>query len=379
MPTLPPARIGDAFTDVDTPALVVDLDAFERNLARMAETARRLGVRLRPHAKTHKSPLVARRQMALGAVGACCQKVSEAEVLVRGGVDDVLVSNEIVGRRKIERLAALGRQAKIGVCIDDAAVLDDFSAATQRFGVTLDALVEIDVGGRRCGVAPGEAAVALARRIASTPGLRFAGLQAYHGTAQHFRTPAERREAIASARAATQATVDGLKAAGLACETIGGAGTGTFEIEGASGLWNELQPGSYIFMDADYAKNTGEDGGPFRTYEHALFVKVTVMSRPVPERAVVDAGHKALSNDSGFPTVLGVAGATYHRPSDEHGVLDLTKAERVPHVGEQLLLIPGHCDPTINLYDWYVGVRGLGTPHAHVESLWPIEGRGAVT
>ena len=374
-----PARIGDPLSEVDTPALLIDLDAFERNLARMAEAARRLGVRLRPHAKTHKSPLIARRQMDLGAVGVCCQKVSEAEVLVRGGVSDVLVSNEVVGTRKLERLAALARQATITVAVDDIAVVPDLSGAATKFGATLGVLVEIDVGGKRCGTNPGADAVALARAVAAAPGLRFAGLQAYHGSAQHFRTPQERRAAIAASAELTARTVRDLADAGLTCETVGGAGTGTFEIEGASGIWNEIQPGSYIFMDADYAKNRGDDGGPFRAFEHALFVRATVMSRPTADRAVLDAGHKALSNDSGFPTVWGIVGATYHRPSDEHGVLDLTAAERAPKLGDTLLLIPGHCDPTINLYDWYVGIRDLHGAAPRVEALWPVAGRGAVT
>ncbi|MFZ4809263.1 MAG: DSD1 family PLP-dependent enzyme [Hyphomicrobiaceae bacterium] len=375
----PPARIGDAFAAVDTPALVVDLDAFDRNLARMADAARRLGMRLRPHAKSHKSPVIARRQMDLGAVGVCCQKVSEAEVLVQGGVPDVLVSNEIVGARKAARLAALAREARIGVCVDDPAALADLSGAAVQFGATLEVLVEIDVGGRRCGVTSSEAAVRLAQAIAAAPGLRFGGLQAYHGSAQHFRTPAERRAAIAAAGAFTAATIAALSSVGLDCRTVGGAGTGTFELEGAGRIWNELQPGSYIFMDADYARNLNEDGGPVRTFEHALFVKAMVMSRPAPERAVIDAGHKALSNDSGFPEVHGNAGARYHRPSDEHGILDLTAAQHAPALGETMLLVPGHCDPTVNLYDWYVGVRGLHGPDAHVAALWPVAGRGAVT
>lgn len=378
MPFPPPARIGASFAEIDTPALVIDLDAFERNLTRMAEASRRFGVRLRPHAKTHKSPLIARRQMDLGAVGVCCQKVSEAEVLVRGGIGDVLISNEVVGVAKLSRLAALARQARIGVCVDHVAVIADLSGAATRFGASIDVLVEIDVGGRRCGTEPGEPAVRLARAIAAAPGLRFAGLQAYHGAAQHYRTPDERRTAIEEAQRLTAMTIAELASAGLSCETIGGAGTGTFEIEGASGVWNELQPGSYIFMDADYARNRATDGGSFRTFEHALFVKVTVMSHPTPDRAVVDAGNKALSNDSGFPTIIGLEGAKYHRPSDEHGVLDLTGAKRRLTVGETLLLIPGHCDPTVALHDWYVGVRGMGGPSAYVETLWPVEGRGAV-
>jgi 3-hydroxy-D-aspartate aldolase len=204
-------------------------------------------------------------------------------------------------------------------------------------------------------------------------------LQAYHGSAQHLRTPEERRAAIASAANATTETLRFLNEAGFHCRTVGGAGTGTFELEGASGIWNELQAGSYIFMDADYAKNVADGARNASPFEHALFVLATVMSTASGERAVVDAGHKALSNDSGFPVVRGRPDLRYHRPSDEHGVLEFDNAASKPAAGDRLTLIPGHCDPTVNLYDWYVGVRGFDTPAARVEALWPIAARGAVT
>lgn len=374
----PPAEPGMPIADVDTPALLVDLDAFERNLRRMAELARQQGVRLRPHAKTHKSPLIAHKQIALGAVGVCCQKVSEAEVMVRSGITDVLITNEVAGARKLDRLARLAHEAKLAVCTDSLENVRDLEAAAARAGTRLDVLVEIDCGGRRCGVAPGRPAADIAAAIAASPHLSFAGLQAYHGSAQHFRTDRERHMAIASAGEQVHETVAELQRRGLTCRTIGGAGTGTFELEASSGLWNELQPGSYIFMDADYARNENADGTHFDKFEHALFVMATVMSTPEPERAVVDAGHKALSNDSGFPEVPSLPRAKYHRPSDEHGVLDLTACDRRPQLGEKVLLIPGHCDPTVNLHDWYVCIRGSGTPDAHVEAVWPVAARGAL-
>jgi D-serine deaminase-like pyridoxal phosphate-dependent protein len=378
MTILPPAEPGMPLGDVDTPALLIDLDALERNLERMADRIARMPVRLRAHSKTHKSPIVALKQMKLGAVGVCCQKVSEAEAMVRGGVSNVLVSNEVAGRRKLDRLAALAREAEVAVCSDDAGNVAEIAAAAARFDVRLPVLVEIDVGAGRCGVQPGRDAVALARAIAASPHLRFAGLQAYHGSAQHLRTLGERKAAIDRAVAMTADTVDQLKRVGLACAIVGGAGTGTFELEGASGVYNELQAGSYVFMDADYARNKAEDGSPVSTFEHALFVYVTVMSAPVPERAVVDAGHKALGNDSGMPEPVGLAGAVYQRPSDEHGVLDLTRCNDRPGIGDKLRLIPGHCDPTVNLYDWYVCVRGMAGPSPHVEAVWPVAARGAV-
>lgn len=377
--SLPPAQIGAPLSEIDTPALIIDLDAFERNLETMAAAVGKLGVRLRPHAKTHKSPIIAAKQIARGAVGMCCQKVAEAEVLVAGGVSDVLVSNEVVGLRKLERLAALARHARISVCVDDSIMVEQLALAAERAGVQIEVLVEIDVGAGRCGVRPGPAAVGLARQVAVSRFLSFGGLQAYHGAAQHLRTPDERRAAITGAANATSETLRALKDAGFQCRTIGGAGTGTFEIEGASGIWNELQAGSYIFMDADYAKNVADGARNASPFEHALFVVATVMSTASGERAVIDAGHKALSNDSGFPAVLGRPDLRYHRPSDEHGVLDFGSASSRLALGDMVTLIPGHCDPTVNLYDWYVGVRGFHTPNARVEALWPVAARGAVT
>jgi 3-hydroxy-D-aspartate aldolase len=378
MPKLPPALPGMPLEDVDTPALLIDLEAFERNLKTMADAVAKAGVRLRPHAKTHKSPIIGLKQMALGAVGMCCQKVSEAEALVEGGIPDVYVSNEIVGARKLDRLAALAHQARVMVAVDDPASIEALGAAARKAGVTLRTLVEIDVGGNRCGVEPGAAAVPLAERIGREQGLTFAGLQAYHGRAQHLRTVEERQTAIRSAIEKTALTVSHLRRAGLDCEVVGGAGTGTFDIEAASGVYNELQAGSYVFMDADYARNKRADGGRYDTFAHALYVYATVMSTPVPERAVCDAGLKALAFDTGMPDVPGLAGAVYERPSDEHGTLNVSACNVRPRSGDKVLLIPGHCDPTVNLHDWYVGIRGMGTSSARVEAVWPVAARGAV-
>jgi len=378
MPHLPPAKPGDALADVDTPALIVDLDAFERNLRKMADFVAKAGVRLRPHAKTHKSPVIGLKQMQLGAVGLCCQKVSEAEAMVEGGIPDVYVSNEVVGARKLDRLAALAHQARVMVAVDNEVSIEALGAAARKAGVTLRVLVEIDVGANRCGVPPGAPAVALAEVVARETGLTFSGLQSYQGRAQHLRTLAERREAIGRAVEWTADTVRALEKAGFGCEVVGGAGTGTFEIEGASGVYNELQAGSYVFMDADYARNRNEDGSRFDTFEHALFVYATIMSMPIPERAVVDAGLKAFTFESGMPEVTGLAGAAYERPSDEHGGLNLAACNERPSLGDKILLIPPHCDPTVNLHDWYIGVRGLNGPAARVESIWPVAARGAV-
>ncbi|HRD76960.1 MAG TPA: DSD1 family PLP-dependent enzyme [Hyphomicrobiaceae bacterium] len=374
----PPARVGDPVAEIDTPALVIDLDAMERNIARLAAFAAKTGVKLRPHAKTHKSPDIGRRQIAAGAVGLCCQKVSEAEAMVAGGIGDVLVSNEVFGARKLDRLASLSRRATVAVCADNVEAIEAIAAAAGRQGVRITTLVEIDVGANRCGVAPGEPAVVLARLIASKPNLKFGGLQAYQGRAQHLRTIAERRAAIDHAIEVTRRTVELLEATGLPPAIVGGAGTGTYDLEGSSGVYTELQAGSYVFMDADYARNKRADGRPYDTFEHALFVIATVMSLPVAERAVIDAGLKTFATDAGMPEPRGLDGASYIRPSDEHGIIDLTKSNHRLALGDRVALIPGHCDPTVNLHDWYVGVRGYGTPNAHVECLWPVAARGAI-
>jgi len=364
----PPAAVGQRLEEVDTPALILDLDAFEKNLEILGNAVSGR-VRIRPHAKTHKCPEVAKRQIALGAVGMCCQKVSEAEAMVEGGIADVLVSNEVVGATKIARLAELSRRARLGVCVDDASNLH----AIGKSGAKLDVYVELEVGMRRCGVAPGEPAVALAREVAKYPNLRFGGLQAYHGRAQHMRTMEERHAVIETAAQHVLHTRKQLEKAGIACPVVTGAGSGTFMFEVESGAWDEIQPGSYAFMDADYARN--EWAAPLPRFAHALFVLATVMSRPSDQTAIVDAGLKASSVDSGMPGVWQRSGLSYTHASDEHGWIETTtQGAAVPALGEKMLLVPGHCDPTINLYDWYVCVR-----NGVVEDLWGITARGAVT
>jgi 3-hydroxy-D-aspartate aldolase len=368
----PPARVGMKIEDVDTPALLIDLDAFEHNLKHMAGLVKGFGVNLRPHAKTHKSPVIALKQMAHGAVGQCCQKVGEAEVLAAGGVPDILVSNQIVGASKIARLAALSKHARISVCADDRSNVADLDEAAEAFGTRLEVLVEVDLGMGRCGVEPGKAAVELAKIIDTEPNLDFGGLQVYHGRAQHIRGFGERRQTIVKAGEQVADTVEQLKRAGLACRLITGAGTGTFQFEASSGIWNELQAGSYVFMDADYARNLTEDGEFVDTFRHSLFVYATVMSRTARDRAIVDAGHKAAAIDSGLPTVYGIPDATYAGASDEHGKIVTGPGAAQLRLGDKIRLIPGHCDPTVNLHDWYVGVRG-----DTVEAVWPVAARGA--
>ena len=364
-----PARAGDPLSAVETPALCVDLDALTRNLDRMAAATTR--VRLRPHAKSHKCPDIAKLQIARGAVGVCCQKTDEAAAFVAAGLRDVLITNEVVSEAKLARVASLAHDVTVGLLFDAPSAVARAGAAAVAAGVTLDAYVEVDVGAHRCGVAPGEAAVALARTIAGTPALRLRGLHAYHGGAQHLRAPEERSSAISAVVEQAARTRRMMRAAGLRCDIVTGAGTGTWRLERDSGVYDELQPGSYVFMDADYGRNTLAAGD--LAFEQSLFVLAAVMSVPAPGRAIVDAGLKSFSVDSGLPRVHDAAGLEYVKATDEHGVLTVDATRRAPALGEVVRLVPGHCDPTVNLYDWLVVHRG-----ARVEAVWPVAARGAL-
>ena len=336
-----PARPGDSVANIETPALIVDLDPFERNLELMANAVRGSGVALRPHAKSHKCPEIAKRQVALGAAGICCQKVDESAAFVEAGIPYVLVTNEIVAGPNPARLAGLARAAAIGVLVDDVTVVAAISDAATSVGATIDVLVEIDVGAHRCGVAPGPAALTLARAIAAAPGLHFRGLHAYHGAAQHLRSPAQRRDAIAAAVTHARRARDEIVRAGIACPTVTGAGTGTWQLERDSGTYTEIQPGSYIFVDTDYGRNAL---APDEHLPANLYVVAAVMS--VQRRsAIIDAASS--------PHAIGAAGVftrrrTDLREVDQHGVLTSTRPLRNGSRRARLA-DPRHCDPTVNL------------------------------
>jgi D-serine deaminase-like pyridoxal phosphate-dependent protein len=367
------ASVGDAVAAIDTPALVIDLDAMERNLATMAAFARAHGLRLRPHAKMHKSAVLAHLQVQAGAVGVCVQKVGEAEALAAGGVTDLYISNEVVDGAKLARVAVLAGRVQLAIAVDSALGVERLAAALHVAGTRAEVFVEIDVGQGRCGVAP-TAAAGLAHQVVSH-GLHFAGLQAYHGRAQHLRSPAEREAAIRHAVAAVRAAQAGITSAGIACPLVTGGGTGSFVHEAASGVYGELQCGSYLFMDRDYADNEPAPGAP--RFESALFVKSQVMSRGIAH-AVIDAGHKAHAIDSGPPQVW-QRELAYANGGDEHGILTprVPGGDALPALGETVWLVPGHCDPTVNLHDDFIALRG-GLANGHVEAVWPIDARGCL-
>lgn len=367
----PPARTGDSLAAIDTPALIVDLDVLEANIARMAEFAAGAGIGLRPHAKTHRCPAVALRQIAAGAVGQCVQTVGEAEAMVAGGVADVMVTNEIVSPGKLSRLAALARNATISLLADSPDGIDLASRAARETGVDLGCLVEVEVGMGRCGIAPGAPAAALARRITDAPNLTFRGLQAYNGRSQHLAKFADRRAAVDRAAQAVRETLAALEADGLRAEIVGGAGTGTYPFEAAAGRWTELQVGSYVFMDREYAEIEGESGSPEPAFGQSLFVLATIVSRG-GDRAVANAGLKSMSAEQGKPGLDGIKGAEVVGISDEHSLIRLGAGAPDLKLGETVRLVPSHCDPTVNLHDWIVAVR-----RGSVEDVWPVTARGA--
>jgi 3-hydroxy-D-aspartate aldolase len=368
-----PAKPGMKEADIQTPCLVLDLDALERNVVKMGDIAKSMGVRHRVHGKMHKSVDVALLQERLGgSCGVCCQKVSEAEAFVRGGIKDVLVSNQVRDPQKIDRLARLPKLgARTIVCVDDLDNVNDLSAAAVRHGTEIECLVEIDCGAGRCGVKTTQDVVAIAKAIDAAPGLRFSGIQAYQGAMQHMDKYEDRKAKIDLAVDQVRDAIQGLKSQGLTCAIVGGGGTGSYYFEGTSGVFNELQCGSYAFMDADYGRILDKEGHRIDQgeWENALFILTSVMSHAKADKAIVDAGLKAQSVDSGLPVVFGRTDVKYVKCSDEHGVVE--DPSGALKVNDKLRLVPGHCDPTCNVHDWYVGVR-----KGVVEVVWPVSARG---
>jgi len=368
-----PALPGMREDEIQTPCLILDLDALEGNIRKMGDYARAHGMRHRAHGKMHKSVDILKLQQSLGgACGVCCQKVSEAEVFARAGITAILGSNQVRDPGKIDRLARLPRHgARIIVCLDDVANVAELSAAAQRHGTQLDCFVEIDCGAGRCGVRTTPEVVAIAQAVQAAPNLRFAGLQAYQGAMQHIDGYEERRAKLDAAIAQVRDAVAALNRVGLEPELVSGGGTGSYYFEAGSGVYNELQCGSYAFMDADYGRIRDRDGNRIDAgeWQNALFILTSVMSHAKADKAICDAGLKVQSVDSGLPFVFGRDDVKYIKCSDEHGVIE--DPEGRLKVNDRLRLVPGHCDPTCNVHDWYVGVR-----NGRVETLWPVSARG---
>ena len=367
-----PATIGDPLTTVDTPSLVLDLDAFEFNLNQMAKRCKHNGVNLRPHAKSHKSVAIARRQIAEGAVGICCQKLSEAYPFVAAGIDDIFVTNEFVGEKKVAMAIDLARRCQLTLCVDHPEQVVALGAAARQAKVRLRLMVEVDIGQKRCGVTNEDGLLALVRCIAEfDDALMFLGLQAFHGSAQHIQGWSERHAAVLQSNAIVARYQRRLREIGVECQVVSGGGTGTAEFDSECRVFTELQPGSYVFMDAHYGCNEWSGVPHFR---HSLFVLSTAMSSDAESRTVFDFGLKGVSVDSGFPKVLTQPGEptfSVTRVNDEHCVVECQSPSDLPKLGEKLLFVPGHCDPTVNLYQQIVCFR-----NGVVEDIWDIDARG---
>jgi D-serine deaminase-like pyridoxal phosphate-dependent protein len=363
--TIPAALIGSPMHDVDTPALLLDLTLMERNITSMAEAFRQLPANLRPHAKTHKTPIIAQKQIAAGAIGITCAKLGEAEVMVAGGVRDVLIANQIVGRQKIERLVALAHHADLMVAVDAAHNVQELSDAAQATNVSLRALVEVDIGQHRCGVQPGEPALILAQQVTKSPGLKFSGLMGYEGHLVFVPSVEERAHRVHADLQALLDTVSFIESRGLPVEIVSAGGTGTAMITGRLPRITEIQAGSYVFMDGRYKTIEGVD------FDCALTLLTTIVSRPRPDRIIIDAGMKTLTHEFGLPRFKERDDLELLGLSEEHGTVKLNDPSVSLKPGEKLEIIPSHGDTTLNIHDYYHGVR-----NGRVETVWLIAARG---
>ena len=367
--------LGLTLAEIDTPALVLDLTVLEQNLDSMAAHARAHGIGLRPHAKAHKSAWIATQQMNRGAVGICCQKVSEAAAFAAGGFNSILVSNEVVGLAKVRRMAELAKSADLIFCVDDDRGLETCNDVASAYGVTLQVLIDLQGGWYRPGVASTERAVELAKQVDSFGHLQLRGLQAYNAAAQHIKDFELRMSSTVEFCERVIEAVAALNELGFDSSMVSGGGTGTYDIDPLHGPYTEIQPGSYAFMDGGYLENTDKDGKARQDFELSLFVLTTVMSRPSSDIAIVDCGTKGISIGPGMPRVFLTSGATsefeFVRASDEHGSVDLKGHDL--NIGDRLLLVPDNVDPTVNLYDGYLGMRS-----GRVTEMFPVTARGQV-
>lgn len=359
-------RVGMTIDEIETPALLIDLDAMEANLAAMSEFFSKLPAKLRPHAKTHKCPAIAHKQLDAGAIGITCAKVSEAEVMINAGIKDVLIANQVVQKSKIERLVGLSRHSNAIVACDSPENARDLSAAARAFGARLNVIIEVDVGMTRAGTRSAAESVALARLLSSLPGLQFRGMMGYEGHTQFIEDAEERKRAIHEANAVLVSHRDAVQNDGIAVEIVSAGGTGSHDTAGVYPGITEIEAGSYVFMDARYNPIQGAKFKP------ALTLLSTVVSRPSKNRAVLDAGLKAITKEFGTPPIKDVEGAEIVHLSEEHAKVELSDASRDLRAGDKVQIIPSHGCTTINLHDKYYGIR-----NGVVEVVWDIAARGA--
>lgn len=359
-------KVGFPKQEIDTPMLLIDLPKLDHNIEKMAVFADNAGVSLRPHMKTHKCPIISQKQIAAGAIGVTCQKLGEAEVAAKSGISDILITNQIVGQRKIDRLVKLAKGADVKILVDNRQNVVELSKAAYEKGIKLGVLVEVDIGMGRCGVQPGKQALELARFIHARKSLEFGGLEGYEGHTCMIPNLKEREMRTLEAMQLLVSTKELVEAAGLEVKTVTGGSTGTYKITGSYPGITEIEPGSYATMDKKYAGVQGVD------FEHALTILATVISRPREGVAIIDAGLKAVTTDFGTPQVISCKGAVLDGSlSEEHGKLLLAGDANNLQIGDKVELLPSHGCTTINLYDQFVVTKG-----DEVQAVWEIEGRG---
>lgn len=357
--------------DLPTPALIVDLDAFEGNVKHMVTYVKGKGRSIRPHGKTHKCPEIANYLIRQGAAGACAAKISEAEAFAANGVTGLLITTAVIGEQKIERAVNLAKKRpETMFCVDNAQNVKDLNEAAGVAKIKLNVAIDLWVG-RRTGIVTGDPAVALGETISTMPHLKLAGLQSYAGHASHVMGFEARRKASIEAMMPAVETRQALEKKGISCPMLTGGSTGTYNIDTDIDGVTEMQPGSFMFMDVDYNRIGGKSGEVYNDFKNALFVRATVVSQPKDDTVIVDAGLKAFSTDKPFPPQWAQGNdLPYAFAGDEHGRLTMSGAKRV-HVGDRLEFIIPHCDPSVNLYDRIYAVRG-----EQVEAVWKVAARG---
>ena len=358
--------------DLDTPVLLVDEDMFDRNLKRMQKIVADAGLAYRPHAKAHKSPEVAEIQIAHGAVGVCCAKLGEAEVMAAAGIGDILITSPVIGVSKLMRLMQVAHQVRVTVVADNETNINEMAKCAHAAGVKCGVIIELDVGQHRCGVQPGEPARALAQAIKNQEWLEFRGLQGYQGSIQMTVPFEERRQAADAALKLLTDSAETIRAAGIPVPVLTGGGSGTSTIDARAGGLTELQPGGYLFMDSRYRAVEWE-GGRGIPFEPSLSLLASVISRPAPDRAILDMGLKAVSSDGGPPVPVDLPGASFRFAGEEHGELTWDDGVCPLALGDKVRFWPTHCDTTVNLYDQFIVTSG-----DEVTGVWNIAARGRV-
>jgi len=356
-----------------TPALTIDLDIFDRNIAKMQSHLNTAGLGLRCHTKMHKSPIIARKQIAAGAIGVCCATISEAEVMLAGGITKILITSPVVTDDKILRLLAMSQKSsEVEIVVDYIQGADRISELAGQMKLNIGVLVDLDPGMGRTGIEPGQKALELVRHIGEAcPNLTFNGLQMYIGNCMHVQGFEKRRDKYLHLISKGIETKELLESNGIQVPVFSGGGTGTYDIDAELGALTDLQAGSYAFMDVEYRDIGGQGTETFVDFEPSLFSLVTAISKPQERLITVDAGIKCLATDTGYPEFRDVEGATYHFGGDEHGIIQLNNSSRQINLGDRLSVITPHCDPTVNLYDYYYPYR-----QGMVTEIWPISARG---